>query len=260
MKFKKLLSKNLTELTNKAFRVALADEGQVVPPTEPTQPVEPQTTAPTQATATAPTINYEQLIAQARQEEKQKLYPEITKLKAEKEAQTKRINELIIQVAEKDETIKAKDAEIAKASSKKQDSEEVKNLKLKIEELTNSVALKDSELAELKLSTYKEAKMREVQDQIIPELVRGTTPEEIDASIEIAKQAFASVVSRVSSAQPTAQPQQVMPTANPVMPVVNPTVNPVSNTGIDISSLAGTSLFDKAGREQYKQLRTQLQL
>lgn len=253
MKSKKFLLEKLIGLPKMTIRTALADEGQQ---TEPTTPV--ATPEPTQTQQQ--TINYEQLISQARQEEKAKLYPEITKLKAEKEAQLKRINELIIQVAEKDELIKQKDSEVKNATSKKVDSEEVKALKLKVEELTTSLALKVSELDEIKLTTYKESKIREVGSELVPELVRGTTAEEIDSSIVVAQQAYQAIMAKVQTATPPQAQSQVMPQVNPTMPVVNPTVNPVQTTGMDISSLSGTSLFDSNGREQYNQLRKQLGL
>lgn len=259
MKFNTLLSQKLKGTTKKAFRVAFAEEAPVTTQTEPTAPAQQTEPVNTQSTPSQ-TINYEQLISQARQEEKAKLYPEITKLKAEKEAQTKRINELIIQVAEKDEVIKQKDAELKNATSKKVDSEEVKTLKLKVEELTNSLALKDSELAEIKLNSYKESKIKEVGEELIPELVKGTTPEEIDASIAVAQQAYQSIIAKIKPVQShaTAQTHQPMPQVNPTMPVVNPTVNPVQTTGMDISSLSRTSMFDSSSREQYKELRKQL--
>lgn len=259
MKFNTLLSQKLKDLTNMTLRVAHAEEAPTTQ-VEPT-PAQAQVTEPTtQAQAPTQTINYEQLISQARQEEKAKLYPEITKLKAEKEAQTKRINELIIQVAEKDEVIKQKDAELKNATSKKVDSEEVKTLKLKVEELTNSLALKDSELAEIKLNSYKESKIKEVGGELIPELVKGTTQEEIDASIAVAQQAYQSIIEKIKPVQSPAQAQThtQMPQVNPTMPVVNPTVNPVQTTGMDISALSRTSMFDSSSREQYKQLRKQL--
>lgn len=261
MKFKELLMMKLIALTNMTLRVALADDGGQTPPpaveptNDPTQTQQPTTTP-------SPAINYEQLIAQARKEEKEKLYPEITKLKAEKEAQTKRINELIIEVAEQKEIARLKDVELTKAQSTKVDSEEVKSLKLEVERLTGEVTLKDSQLKSIELDSYKKSKIDEVQGQLIVELVGGTTQEEIDASIEVAKQSYLNVMARVQAqTAPQAQAQVTqMPSANPVLPVTNPVVNPVHQANVDMNTLAGTSLFDKGNREAYNEVRKQLGL
>jgi len=266
MKFNKLLLEKLKGLTNMTFRVALADDGgQNTPPaTDPTgTPNDPTQTQQPTTTPSQPTVNFESLIAQARKEEKEKLYPEITKLKAEKETQTKRINELIIEVAEHKEVARLKDEELKKAQSTKVDSEEVKALKLEVERLTGELALKDSELKTIELDSYKTGKIDEAQGQLIVELVSGTTKEEIDASIEVAKQSYASVMDRVqaqTTPQAQAQTTQTMPSANPVLPVTNPTVNPVHQANVDMNNLARTSLFDGNNKEAYKQIRTQLQL
>lgn len=207
-------------------------------------------------TSASPTVNFESLISKARQEEKDKLYPEITRLKGELVAKTNRINELLLSLGEKDEIIKQKDVKIAELEkdSKKSQSEEVKSLNNKIEELTNTIALKDAEIASLKIEGYKTQKINEAQGKLIPELVVGNTPDEIDASIERAKQRYAEILAQVqSSAKPATQ-------NSTQVPPVNPNVQNINNQTVNTMDLMGVSMFDKNARAQYAEMRAKLGL
>ena len=141
-----------------------------------------------------PEVNYEQLIAQARKEEKDKLYPRIQKLEEENKTLTKSSNNYLLQIAAlKDELEKLKSAG---------DSDEVKTLKQTIADLQGQIeTLKnnavDEEAIRKKVADEYEVKMY-AQEQIalhkgsilstlIPD-IKGATKEEVDAAIKTAKE------------------------------------------------------------------------
>ena len=141
-----------------------------------------------------PEVNYEQLIAQARKEEKDKLYPRIQKLEEENKTLTKSSNNYLLQIAAlKDELEKLKSAG---------DSDEVKTLKQTIADLQSQIeTLKnnavDEEAIRKKVADEYEVKMY-AQEQIalhkgsilstlIPD-IKGATKEEVDAAIKTAKE------------------------------------------------------------------------
>ena len=141
-----------------------------------------------------PEVNYEQLIAQARKEEKDKLYPRIQKLEEENKTLTKSSNNYLLQIAAlKDELEKLKSAG---------DSDEVKTLKQTIADLQGQIeTLKnnavDEEAIRKKVADEYEVKMY-AQEQIalhkgsilstlIPD-IKGETKEEVDAAIKTAKE------------------------------------------------------------------------
>lgn len=157
---------------------------------------------------TEPTINYEDLIAKARREEKEKQYKTIEKLKgqvatlteqhnndllvkADLERQLKEAKEKLTKTGEGDsETVKALKQEVSELETAKKDletkvSEFEKNKPVNREEVEAEVR---AELeAEYEVKSYKVQKMAELKDDIlVPELVMGTTKEEIDASIQSA--------------------------------------------------------------------------
>lgn len=194
------------------------------------------------------TINFETLIAKARQEEKEKLYPQIQKLKTELEEKTKKINELLLALGEKDEVIRQ-----LKSQSNKSDSEQVKELKKKINELEKQLKEKETELNNMKIEGYKQKKIAEAGGELIPELVTGSTEEEIDASIELAKQKYKEIVERViKNTQSNLTSTQVPP--------ANPNVNNFSNPQISVNELENIDLFSPEGMKKYAELRKQLGL
>lgn len=147
-------------------------------------------------------LNFEALIARARKEEKDKLYPRITQLETEVKEYIKRNNELLVA----SETAKAEvDAMKAKlVASGKDDSVELAKLKKDLADLTaqytelqktipNAEAIEAKYKAIYEVKLYREAKLREAGTTIIPELVSGETKEEIDASIEKAKARYAEI-------------------------------------------------------------------
>ena len=75
--------------------------------------------------------------------------------------------------------------------------------------------LKDLERA--RLQVYTEKKLREAGDGLILELVHGDTPEEIDASIEVAKARYAEIEAKTKEAVTRErQTKAEVPVTNPV--------------------------------------------
>lgn len=154
------------------------------------------------------TINYEDLIAKARQEEKQKQYKTIERLKTQVATLTEQHNNDLLKVADLDKQLKAANEKLTTAGSG--DSEEIKTLKATIKSLEGEKAdldkkVKDFEAnkpqsreeienevraeleKEYEVKTYKATKLAELKDQLlVPELVMGESKEDIDASIEAA--------------------------------------------------------------------------
>lgn len=170
--------------------------------------VEPEVTPKTEEPK-APVINMEDLIAKARSDEKNKLYPEIEKLKKEVEQKTEKINAYLISVAEKDELIKdlQKQVETAKEEGAKEmetaKTESVKELETKIKDLEAKLQGKETEFEQFKvqqeLTAYKAEKLKEV-DETVADMVDGNSKEAIDASIEKAKAFYEKVASKFGTA------------------------------------------------------------
>ena len=172
---KNLISHINTALNNNLFLTAFAEEDTEPPKNE------------------GNTMNFEQLIAQARREEKEKLYPQIEKLKAQAEVLTKQVNEALLAKG-------AVEKELAdlKESQKKGDSEEVTKLKAQVEALKsdnenlkkNTVSEEDLRKKledEYQVKLYAKDKLAENKDKILSvfaEKVVGNTKEEIDLAIE----------------------------------------------------------------------------
>lgn len=173
---KNLISHINTALNNNLFLTAFAEENPAEPPKN-----------------EGNTMNFEQLIAQARREEKEKLYPQIEKLKAQVEVLTKQVNEALLAKG-------AAEKELAdlKESQKKGDSEEVTKLKAQVESLKsenenlkkNTVSEEDLRKKleeEYQVKLYAKDKLAENKDKILSvfaEKVVGNTKEEIDSAIE----------------------------------------------------------------------------
>lgn len=186
---------------------------------EPEQGSEPQS-QPEQPTKT---VNFEDLITKARAEEKAKLYPKIQKLEGENSSLVEKNNKLLLDLGTKDARISELEEEIEKAKSSKQatESDKVKSLKDEIETLKATItdmesksvdvdALAESIKDEYEVKLYREQRLREVGDTVIPELVMGTTREDIDASITVAQNRFNEIVAKHSvNAQPTVTPNNV---------------------------------------------------
>lgn len=201
----------VTKMMGKVLPRVLAEEptGGADPTPNGDPNPQPQGGADPQATKT-PTVNYEDLIANARRQEKEKLYPQIKKLEDDKNALIEKNNNNLLALGEKDSEIaslKKQLKELTEASTKG-DSEVVKQLKKQVSDLqkenedlkANTVSREDVEneiKAEYEVKLYREQQLREAGDHVIPELITGSTKEEIDASIELAKKRYEEISSKV---------------------------------------------------------------
>lgn len=145
-----------------------------------------------------PPINYEQLIAQARKEEKDKLYPQIEKLKKENGDMVTKLNDALLSCA----NLQKKVEELSKKSGNSTEiEEELKKTKAQVEVLeTENTKLKEQvEKAPKEDEIVKRLKDEyEVKDYLRQSLaehgkdilkvfqsdVKGNTKEEVDASIQ----------------------------------------------------------------------------
>lgn len=163
-----------------------------------------------------PTVNFEQLIAKARQEEKEKLYPQIERLKAENASLVQKVNDYLLKIAEKDEKISSLEKELETLKANPNITEEYKTLKEEVERLRReNEELKNTyeqKLTAIELEYYKKEKIAEANGKIIPELVTGNTKEEIDNSIELAKKRYEEIVSSVAK---VGTPTTNLPPVNP---------------------------------------------
>ena len=225
------------------------------------------------AGAKAHTINYEDLIAKARKEEKEKQYKTIEKLKGQIETFTKQHNDDLIIVADLKEKLAKAEAKLSTAGTS--DSEEVKTLKAELKTAQDSVASLTADLekfknikpvsreeleaevraeleAEYEVKTYKATKMAELKDDIlVPELVMGTTKEEIDASIQSALDRSAEIKKSLGIEDGKKQPQKRTPKSP-----ANPSVSGVQDKEISMEYLASLDV----GSKEYAEVRKQLGL
>ena len=216
------------------------------------------------------TINYEDLIAKARREEKEKQYKTIEKLKGQVETFTKQHNEDLLIVAGLKEDLAKAEAKLSTAG--KDDSEEVKTLKAELKKAQESVESLTSELNKLKenkpvsreeietevraelekeyeVKTYKAEKMAELKNDIlVPELVMGTTKEEIDASIQSALTRSAEIKKSLGI-DGEKKPQKRTPKSP-----ANPSVSGIQDKNISMEYLASLDVASPEYAEVRKQL------
>ena len=175
-------------LLSRLFINACADEGE--PTSEPSSTginsVSTSTSIPTN------TINYEELIAHARKEEKDKLYPRMKKLEDDNKALTEKHNQTLIELGTARQRIAELEAsgeseEVAKLKKDLADSQaEVGRLKASA---PNEEAIRKEIEAEYEVKLYTQKKVSEGSDSILPIFagdVQGKTKEEVDAAFEAA--------------------------------------------------------------------------
>lgn len=162
----------------------------------------PADATPTPTPAAAPQINYEQLIAAARKEEKDKLYPQIEKLKAEKEGLVNASNQQLIKIGDLTQAVTALQKQVDDYKSGKATSEELAAIQKERDALKEQIAKLEKETPseeqlraqiekEFEVKSYLKDKKRDNKDiipSIFDSLVSGTTIEEVDASIAKAKE------------------------------------------------------------------------
>ena len=218
-----------------------------------------------------PTINYEDLIAKARREEKEKQYKTIEKLKTQVNTLTEQHNNDLLVRADLEKKLQDANEKLTKAGSG--DSEEVKTLKdtikglekekedldKKVKELEANKPANREEIeaevraeleAEYEVKTYKATKMAELKDDIlVPELIFGNTKEEIDASIQSALERSNKIKESLGVKDGGKQKR------TPKSPA-NPSVSGIQDKEISLDYLASLDVSSP----EYAQVRKQLGL
>ena len=140
----------------------------------------------------APTLNYEEMIARVRREEKDKLYGALKKKDETIAALRESNNGYILQIAEYQKKLEE--------AQKQSNPDEVKQLNDKIAELTTALeeanknvpdeaAIREQVKAEYEVKMYAKDELAKHQGDILPifaDEVKGGTREEVDASIKAA--------------------------------------------------------------------------
>ena len=193
------------------------------------------TTSATTETATSSQKFYtEEDLAKVRAQEKSKLYPEIDNLKEEvaalkKEKEEKAARKAAKEAAEaadKDAKQKAKLEEDldAKELIKLKEAEWQEQLERERSERERAFALLEQERNFAELSSYKQNRLEQERENIIPELldlVGGNSPEEVDASLEGLKERSARILESAQSAMQNARKEMTgtratLPPAGPL--------------------------------------------
>lgn len=149
----------------------------------------------------------EEFLTKARSDEKSKVYGEVEKLEKElketkdsmTEIQTK-YEQLETLLSEKDESIKSLEDKSLTDTERleKRMKEDMGILRAENEVLSKSVDDLKGVIESKDLELYKEKAIAAAGDEIIPEMVSGKTEEEVNASIEKAKLAYADVKVKAS--------------------------------------------------------------
>lgn len=212
MKLNETLRRRKTGILQSLFMTAYAEEN----PTTDTTTSTPEETTPTettpepQATPPEPKGNFEELIARARKEERDKLYAEINRLKEQlnntgsvAEDLNKEIESLKADKEKAEKEVERLQKELTDGTKSNRTVVELQGEVRKLNsELKKAQSSSDKEVAELKLAHHREVSLLKAQAEgvgFIPELVSGKTVEEIDASFEVAKQRYEEITSSVAS-------------------------------------------------------------
>lgn len=200
-----------------------------------------------------PQINYEDLIAQARKEEKEKLYPKIKQLEEENKKLVKTGNDNLIKIGDLTQSVTSLTTELENYKSGKVVSEEVNTLKSQLEALTaENAKLKEeqpdvekirAEIAqEYEIKSYateqKNANKADVLSSFLDEIT-GTTKEEIDASVAKAKEKSLAIKKELGlvdeNGNPVAPKNNSKPTEKKEAPKKAPAMNPPEDTGSNLT-------------------------
>ena len=196
-------------------------------------------------------------LAKAREQEKAKLYPQMEKMKEELASLKKAREEQAAKEADREAKRAAKEAErAAKAKDKEEKELSFKELLSKKEqefqtqieserlEREKAFALLDMERKFQEVQNYRQSRLEQERDNIVPELIdliQGNSQDEIEQSITMLKEKSASISQSVQQAMQSARQQQVgaRVTAPASGPLDNDSAqNPYSSEGIKDMSMS----------------------
>jgi hypothetical protein len=190
-------------------------------------------------------------IARVRSQEKDKLYPQIESLKDEvaslKREREERVAEEDRQRAEAEAEARAKaeaDMDVRTLLESKE-REWQEQLETERNERERAFALLEHERQYQDLMSYRAQRVAEEQDQIIPELldlVSGSTPEEIEASIAGLRERSSRILDSAQSAMQSARRE--MAGARVTAPAAGPLENNSDNQSFSPEQVAGMSFTD----------------
>jgi chromosome segregation ATPase len=215
----------------------MENEPQVIPPVDPEiPPVEP-TPNPDPKPQTPPVSDTDliknpavrSLVEAARKQEKDKLYKTMDAKDEQIKTLAGRIEELEKQLSEKESVNMDEVKELKETINlmQQQQADLLKALSDQKEEAEREKAEQAEARRKAELKAYREAKLREAGDELVVELVKGDTEEEIDQSIESAKQKYLEIVAKVEGAR---KPES---RANNTPRVTNPSSNPTQAMTVD---------------------------
>lgn len=217
-------------------------------------------------------INYEDLIAKARREEKEKQYKKIEKLNTQVNTLTTQHNEDLVKIATLEASLK--DAEKKLSTSGEGDSEAVKTLKNEVSTLTKDKVELEKKVAtlegqtpvsreeieaevraeleaEYEVKTYKAEKLAELKDEIlVPELIIGNTKEELDVAFQVALERSKEIRESLGVKDNKKTEKRTPKTPS------NPSMSGVQDNSISLEYLASLN----PGSKEYADLRKQLGL
>jgi chromosome segregation ATPase len=169
------------------------------------------------------------LVEAARKQEKDKLYKTLDAKDEQIKTLTGRIEDLEKQLSDKESVDMEEVKELKEALTlmQQQQADLLKALSDQKEEAARKEAEAEEKRRVAELKAYKEAKLREAGDELVIELVKGDTEEEIDQSIEFAKQKYSEIVAKVADARKPADKTSNTPR------VTNPSSNPTQAMTVD---------------------------
>lgn len=227
-----------------------------------------------------PTINYEQLIAQARKEEKDKLYPRIKKLEDDNAALVKTGNDNLIKIGDLTQTLNTVTAELEAFKSGEKTSEKVKALEAQVKELTaENEKLKNEtpDVEKIRAEIEKEYEVKAYiaeqkaanKDGVLSSFlddITGSTREEIDASVTKAKEKSLAIKKELGLVDEEGNPTQSKPVSkkgsqSKKSAPKSPAMNPPEDTGTNAGTYDADYIRNlDPSSEEYKEFRKSLGL
>jgi hypothetical protein len=211
---------------------------------------------------TPPPVTHEsimEMVERARKEEKDKLYPQIEEQKRQlaeltREREERLTAEAAAQAAAEEEARKKAEEEASAkdllAQAQEQWQQQLEELRM---ERDQERAMREKEIALSQLNEYRARRIAEEAQNIMPQFsdyIRGNTPEEIEAAIEVAKSKTAEVVSQVNEAQQTRRREiGLPPTSGPPIDMAGIPDNTRTFSAEDIRNMS---------MDEYMQYRDQL--
>lgn len=222
--------------------------------------VETEVATNVEATPETPSLFTAEDIAKARTQEKEKLYPQVEKLKEELNTLKQRETEREAEEARRKEERKKREAEVAKKKKEEEEAElEVRQLLQKKEEEWQSqleaerserekaFALLDQERRFQALQNYRSMRVEQERENIIPDLidmVQGNDENEIESSISALKEKSSKIFESV--AQAGQQTRKDMVGARVTVPASGPLDNDSASKQYSPKDITNMSMADYA--------------